>query len=304
MIKHTFANIIRLIYNYGNCILVIFGKTIIMNKKLLIGALLLSSVFTLNAQTIVWSDNFNDENISDWQLIDADGDGNDWGDQWVITDEEQNPVTPVSLISRSWLDDPLTPDNWAISPAINLINTSGNIMLTWKVQAAAAEWDEENYTVYAATANSTTALQASPVQFNEIYPGTGAGEVFTRTLDLSSFAGQTVYIAFRHHNTTNMDFISIDDVAVSAETLGMNDHIASQFLVFPNPATDIITVSNTNNILVSNITIGDTNGRRVSSLSFEPVQEAQVNISVLASGIYVMNIVTDKGVITRKVVKN
>lgn len=276
-----------------------------MKKKLLIGALLMGSMITASAQTTIWSDDFNDEDISDWTLIDADGDTNNWGDQFEILNQQQQPVTGKGLISRSWMTVALTPDNWAITPAINLSQAQGTITLNWKVQAAAAEWDEENYTVYAATSNSAAAFTASPVQFNEIYPGTGAGEIFNRTLDLSSFAGEeTVYIAFRHHDTVDMDFLYIDDVVVTAETLSVNNHLASQFSVFPNPATNVININNADNILVNGVEIIDINGRTVKSAKFDGVSNAQINISDLATGMYMMNIASDKGTTTKKIVKN
>lgn len=276
-----------------------------MKKKLLIGALLMGSMITASAQTTIWSDDFNDEDISDWTLIDVDGDTNNWGDQFEILNQQQQPVTGKGLISRSWQTVALTPDNWAITPAINLSQAQGTVTLNWKVQAAAAEWDEENYTVYVATTNTAAAFTASPVQFNEIYPGTGAGELFNRTLDLSSFAGEsTVYIAFRHHDTTDEDFLYIDDVVVTTSTLGVNSNLASQFSVFPNPATNVININNADNILVNGVEIIDINGRTVKSAKFDGVSNAQINISDLATGMYMMNIASDKGTTTKKIVKN
>lgn len=184
-------------------------------KKFLLPCFMAMGMLT-SAQTY-FSDNFDDQNVSDWTRIDADGDTRNWADIFVVPDADGNPTTPVSLISRSWQVNPLTPDNWIISPAINLTSVTGQIVLNWKVKCAAASFDNENYSVYVATASDIASLTASPVKFTEVYDDpANLGTQYSRSLNMSTFAGQTVYVAFRHHNVTDMDFISIDDVVVKA----------------------------------------------------------------------------------------
>lgn len=278
-----------------------------MKKTLLISGLLLGSLFTTNAQTVVWSDNFDDEDISDWTTIDADGDGFNWGDLFTVNDEDNVPVTPVSLISRSWQGDPLTPNNWVISPMINLssyVSGSSTITLTWKVQAAAQTWSLERYTVYAATTNTTAGFLASPIKFTEIYPGGITGASLTKTLNLSSFAGQNIYIAFRHHDCTDQDFLSIDDVTVTATSLSTSDFFASNFAVYPNPSNGLVNLASKNNMAINAIQITDLNGRVVRNINTNGVSETQINISDLTTGLYFLNVQTDSGSGTTKIVKN
>jgi hypothetical protein len=85
---------------------------------------------------------------------------------------------------------------------------------------------------------------------------------------------------------------------------GTDSPVASQLSVFPNPANNVINVTNADNILVNGITIADLNGRTVKTVKFDGVSEAQVNVSDLASGIYMMTISSDKGTTTKKIVKN
>ena len=82
------------------------------------------------------------------------------------------------------------------------------------------------------------------------------------------------------------------------------DILASKFSVSPNPANDFISVTNSDNILVSGISITDLNGRVVKQISYANVSDIHVNISDLASGMYMMNITSDKGSVTKKIVKN
>ena len=185
-----------------------------MKKHLFAIALLALPTFGLS-QTY-FSDNFDDEDVSDWTLYDVDGDGLNWADIFAVQDNAGNPVTPTSIISRSWQQTPKTPNNWIVSPAINL-TTATAATLKWKVQCAAAEWDKEHYAVYVGTSSDIAALAQSSVKFEETYDDPlNLGTQYSRSLDVSSFAGQTIYIAFRHFNVTDMDFISIDDVTVEA----------------------------------------------------------------------------------------
>ncbi len=158
-------------------------------------------------------DDFEDMDASDWTFTDSDGDGNSFGDQFSI-----GAVTPSSsLISRSWIGTALTPDNWAVSPAIDLTGVSGTINLDWKVQAAAAAWDLEEYSVYVSTSNNIATLVNATTTFNEIYnDAADAGSSYARTLDLSAHAGDIIYVAFRHWNCSDQDWLSIDDVSVSS----------------------------------------------------------------------------------------
>ena len=56
--------------------------------------------------------------------------------------------------------------------------------------------------------------------------------------------------------------------------------------------------------VVSGISITDLNGRVVKQISYTNVSDIQVNVSDLASGMYMMNITSDKGSVTKKILKN
>ena len=95
----------------------------------------------------------------------------------------------------------------------------------------------------------------------------------------------------------------VDTFSVS-QTLSLDEFLNSNFSVSPNPANDFITVSNADNISVTAISITDLNGRVVKQNSYSNVTNVQVNVSDLASGVYMMNITSDKGSITKKIIKN
>ena len=183
-----------------------------MRKHLLKLAFLTLPIFGFS-QTY-FSDNFDDEDISNWTLYDEDGDGYNW--------ETVNLGTGYTGAIASYSYDnasssALTPNNYIVSPAINL-STATSAILKFKVKAQDPDWADETYAVYAATTNSVSAFLANGPLLTENAGDNGVGGVFySKTVDLSSFAGQSqVYIAFRHYNSTDMFSIHIDDVSVEA----------------------------------------------------------------------------------------
>ena len=276
-------------------------------KKLLLSIILLSAI-EISAQTQVFVDDFNDEDISDWTLVDSDGDDNWWGDQFTISNSAGVAVTPVGMISRSWMGgNPLTPDNWAVTPLIDLSAFTGNtVTLSWNVKAAAAAWDQEQYSVYVGTTNDIADLINASVNYNETYDDpANLGPIVNRTLDLSSLAGQGVYVAFRHHDCFDMDYLWIDDVTVTATILKSDAFFSTNFSLSPNPVKDIFTVNSKNNIAIQNITVVDINGRVVNEVNNSNSSEAmQVNISELNAGVYFVKVQTELGVGTSKIIKN
>lgn len=97
--------------------------------------------------------------------------------------------------------------------------------------------------------------------------------------------------------------ITIDNVVIDgSETAGVNENILANLSVYPNPTSDVVNVSV--DALVSNVAIADLNGRTVKTVKFDGVSNASVNVSDLASGVYMMTVSSDKGTTTKKIVKN
>jgi len=96
----------------------------------------------------------------------------------------------------------------------------------------------------------------------------------------------------------------IDDIAVTAQTAGLNKTTAAKFSVSPNPATTVINVTNSSNALVNRISVTDLNGRIVKTSHYTGIANAQVDVADLATGVYMLNITSDKGSVTKKIVKN
>ncbi len=148
-----------------------------------------------------------------WTTIDSDGDGYSWY-AWVpasngngTTDSQGNPTVfgNACLTSASYQSVALTPDNWLISPQVEL---GGNLSLWYRGQDPS--WASEVFAVYVSTGDPTDLSS-----FVELVPDMTAGQVYQELVaDLSLFEGEMGYIAIRHHNVTDMFRLNIDNVTI------------------------------------------------------------------------------------------
>ena len=161
---------------------------------------------------------FNDDDIvktSCWTMVDADGDGYGW-----TTDFIDGYVASASYINSVGA---LTPDNWMISPQMQF--TAGSTYaLNWTVGAVDTNYYAEHYGVYI----STTGTDTSDFTLLQQYTLTTA-TLTDMTLDLSSYAGQNVYIAFRHWSVSDEYWMVIDSISVTQTAIpGQNYTITVQ----------------------------------------------------------------------------
>ncbi|TDI71093.1 MAG: T9SS type A sorting domain-containing protein [Bacteroidetes bacterium] len=82
--------------------------------------------------------------------------------------------------------------------------------------------------------------------------------------------------------------------------LGINDNALSQILLFPNPTTGIINIQAPNGLEIKSAVLYDVLGKAVTS----PIVNNQINISQLSKGIYILNLETSEGILTKKIIKN
>jgi hypothetical protein len=96
----------------------------------------------------------------------------------------------------------------------------------------------------------------------------------------------------------------LDDFQVTTSDLSVNENFSKKFSTYPNPVSSVVTISNNDNILVSNVTITDINGRTVKNIQVNNLSQVELNVSDLNSGVYFINVDTDNGKAVRKFVKN
>lgn len=276
-------------------------------KKILFSLLAVAAFNTVNAQTVIYSEDFNSATVDNppagWAFEDMDGDGFNFGDMYFVPNSAGDAASPISLISRSWQVSPLTPNNTATSPLIDLTNETGTVTLEWKVTAANnVLWNSENYSVYVHTVEDVYEAIFEEPLFTETYNGQGGFPgIQTKTLDISSFAGQSIFVTFRHHDVTDMDYLSIDDVKVIGGALGLSDMNASKVSVYPNPVKDEfkLNLSSAYNSAKTEVTVTDLTGRKVKTFGAGDTY----NVSDLAKGVYILTVTDGTSKFTQKLIK-
>lgn len=179
-----------------------------------------------------WFYNFENSSMTDWTTIDADGDGYNW---MLLTQKLGDPgyghnASNDGVLSQSYDNDHgvLYPDNYLISPRSTISNSS--VFSFWAC-AQDASYAAEHFAVAVSTSGT------NPSNFNTIYEHTisAKGERYggtrgTReqstwlqyTIDLSSYAGQNVYIAIRHFNCSDQFYLDVDDIRLGTSS-GSNE---------------------------------------------------------------------------------
>lgn len=104
--------------------------------------------------------------------------------------------------------------------------------------------------------------------------------------------------------STKMDNMKITAIpTLPSYILNIDEILASKFNVFPNPVTDVVTITNNENIGVQQIEVYDVSGKNVKSQNYNHENEIQLNISDLAAGTYMFHVKTNQGTAVKKVVK-
>jgi len=102
-------------------------------------------------------------------------------------------------------------------------------------------------------------------------------------------------------------FLKVDNIKISAvnklPTLNIIDLDSSKFNIYPNPANDIVTITNSESISIKQVEFYDLTGKLIRTHSFNNQAEIQLNVENLANGVYMLHIETNKGTAVKKLVK-
>ncbi len=137
-------------------------------------------------------------------------------DAWERREDFVNNVADSAMFSTSWTSPTGTANDWAWTPVIPL---SSNCILSWNAVAYDIDFPD-GYEVRIMTASQGPPTGGPGVIGNQItnstvlFSTTAENSTWTnRSVDLSAYAGQNVYIAFRN-NSNDKFVLLIDDIVV------------------------------------------------------------------------------------------
>lgn len=169
-------------------------------------------------------------------------------------------------------------------------DSSYDIALEWLARGIDENYPDENYSVYVAAGNTQTDFLSSPASFTEIIGQTGgAGEVFvSRSLDISQYAGQTVYFAFRHYDVTDQYQLNIDDVTVTT-TLSSKQFNLGDFTYSYDRNYKALTIFSSD-ANISGVEIYTIVGQKVFGETNMNTQTKEIDMSHVTDGVYIVNV--------------
>lgn len=143
-----------------------------------------------------------------WSSIDNDGDGHNW----FVSGEGHNPYEgSYAAVSASYDNDEgvLTPDNWLVSPQIDV--NSDDVELKYWIKAQSADWAEEYYSVLISTNSNSVG------DFSVLFSETLSSDVWKEvSVPIAGYSGQNIYVAFRHSDCTDQFQIVLDKISITA----------------------------------------------------------------------------------------
>jgi hypothetical protein len=203
------------------------------------------------------------------------------------------------IISRSWDQNPLTPDNYLISPQI--VPSATENFFSFFAAAQDPAYPAENYTVYVSTTTPDIAAFTTVLGTETLADNIWREKRF----NLSAYVGQPIYVAIRHHNVTDMFYWKIDDVRFPQAPLGINNIVANDkaLIVFPNPTKNTINIKALSNIGNASIEVINSNGAIVFEEKANLLNGTNHTFKLnVVSGLYNVKVISNNKISTYKIV--
>ena len=168
---------------------------------------------------------FEDGTMQGWTSVDADGDGYGWymGSE-IMTGQTGNNGSNDFVLSQSYyLGTVLYPDNYLVSPQVQL----GGVVRFYAC-AQDASYAAEHFGLAVSTTNTNPSSFTMVQEWTMTAKGAGEptgkpikgqrsgraqGNWYEYTVDLSAYSGMG-YVAIRHFNCSDMFYLNVDDITI------------------------------------------------------------------------------------------
>ena len=96
---------------------------------------------------------------------------------------------------------------------------------------------------------------------------------------------------------------NIKITALNKVPLSVSTFLNEQFTIFPNPASNLVNITNTQNLIVEEVSIYDLSGKLLKTQKVVSTENTELNIEELAAGTYMFHIKTKEGTAVKKMIK-
>ena len=281
-----------------------------MKKHLLMAAFCLGTAAAANAQTVVYSQNFEgttQEIFNEgWNIKIKTGPSINYG--------VFNAVPEIQALGFSGKTMGATTYNTANNAPVHVAGTDimitspvidipqSQVTLSYRIGSMAVENNaSSHYSMYIITEEdfNSTLLESKTAEDEATMQGESSSTAFT----ITDYNGQSVVLVFRLHESPTNAALLFDDIVISTGIMGSESFTANTFTVYPNPAKDSITIKGNEGTSFNSVSICDLNGRTILTKQFSGASDAQIDIAGLSAGMYIMTASSDKGTVTKKIIK-
>ncbi len=253
-------------------------------KQLLL-LILISFSFGISAQTVILSTDFQQGIPANYSLVDNDGNTPDplvaeYTSAWITVVDPENALDTVAA-STSFFTALDSASRWMITPPLAL-GTVGNF-IQWNAKSHDPSFPD-SYLVLVSSTDNQLASFTDTIGYivEENFEWTNREvNLFTQ-----GYHDQTIYVAFV--NVTLDGFkLYIDDIEVRKDDVtGLEEPSPISFVVYPNPSSDMIFVSGSQNL--EKMELLDLNG-----MLLETTESSYMNVQSLPTGMYLIRCTID-----------
>lgn len=194
-------------------------------------------------------------------------------------------------------------EDWLVTPQINLTGVTGTTLSFYGGQQYTTVYNS-TYIIKVSTASQTTHADFTDIEFYSETDFSGAvdGPVLLptdlKTIDLSAYDGQQIYIAFVMLNDDGDNFF-VDDVTVTGTLSTQSNQIEGFIHAFDSQSQTLLLKANNNldEVLVYNALGQNTMSKKLNESS------ASIDFSSMANGVYVVKVFTNNQMETFKMIK-
>jgi hypothetical protein len=267
-----------------------------MNKLVLLLSFL-SIFISGKSQTVLLSTDFQQGIPNQYSVVDNDNNLPNVAmtefigqNTWIVLPDPENPADSVAA-ATSFFETADSADRWLITPQINLA-TFGNF-ISWNAKSHDPSFPDD-YLVLLSTSDN------QPASFTDTI-GNVEQENFewtNREVNLSTlgYNDSSIYVAFVLRTYDGFK-LYLDDISVRGEDpLGIAENKEEQIVVYPNPTSDILHIQ-------SQFPIEKVQLVSMSGEFLKTEFNSAINISEFATGSYLIQVSTAKGITSKRVSK-
>ncbi|MDR6403154.1 MULTISPECIES: Omp28-related outer membrane protein [Chryseobacterium] len=218
-------------------------------------------LFGIHQSQTYYSQDFNTPGLNGWTSTDLNNDGYQWSNQNFSSDLPS--FGSGSLVSYSYIDatnSAVTPNNLITSPLINLSTVTAATVFLQYDMVTAPNYPAEKYSIYVTTSNIPATIIASTPVFTETV---ATGGVQSRSIDLTPYIGQQIYISFRHYDCYDQYLLILDNIKVktiAAKDIALQKVTLDKYGIINTNYSLQATVKNNGAETINNITVNWNDG--------------------------------------------